>query len=139
MRISDWSSDVCSSDLISLDSYDPARTLAYFQSYPPQTASGQHRYALALNAAGRREDANAAVRRAWTSGPLDDYETSRALSMFPGAITTADPDARMDNLLWHGATAAAKPHVASTSPATPPPFPPLPPLPHRAVHILGQK
>src|SRR3546814_7968923 len=79
MRISDWSSDVCSSDLrltaksgasfdqlsrflmanrgwpdaeklraraekaISLDSYDPARTLAYFQSYPPQTASGQFR------------------------------------------------------------------------------------------------
>src|SRR3546814_2240488 len=33
---------------ISLDSYDPARTLAYFQSYPPQTASGQLRYALAL-------------------------------------------------------------------------------------------
>src|SRR3546814_3941703 len=102
MRISDWSSDVCSSDLkaISLDSYDPARTLAYFQSYPPQTASGQLRYALALNAAGRREDANAAVSRAWTSGPLDDYETSRALSMFPGAITPADHDARMDKLLW---------------------------------------
>src|SRR3546814_14876326 len=92
MRISDWSSDVCSSDLkaISLDSYDPARTLAYFQSYPPQTASGQLRYALALNAAGRREDANAAVRRAWTSGPLDDYETSRAPRMFPGAITPPD-------------------------------------------------
>jgi len=102
---------------ISLDSYDPARTLAYFQSYPPQTASGQLRYALALNAAGRREDANAAVRRAWTSGPLDDYETSRALSMFPGAITPADHDARMDKLLWLGATAAASRQLAYTSPA----------------------
>src|SRR3546814_2377241 len=40
---------------ISLDSYDPARTLAYFQSYPPQTASGQLRYALALNAARSEE------------------------------------------------------------------------------------
>ena len=102
---------------ISLDSYDPARTLAYFQSYPPQTASGQLRYALALNAAGRREDANAAVRRAWTSGPLDDYETSRALSMFPGAITPADHDARMDKLLWLNATAAASRQLAYTSPA----------------------
>src|SRR3546814_5364998 len=110
MLFSNWSSDVCSSYLdaerlraraekaIALDSYGPARTLAYFQSYPPQTASGQLRYALALNAAGRREDANAAVRRAWTSGPLDDYETSRALSMFPGAITPADHDARMDQI-----------------------------------------
>lgn len=101
---------------ISLDSYDPARTLAYFQSYPPQTASGQLRYALALNASGRREDANAAVRRAWTSGTLDDYETSRALSMFPGAITPADHDARMDKLLWLGATAAASRQLAYTSP-----------------------
>ena len=101
---------------ISLDSYDPQRTLAYFQAYPPQTASGQLRYALALNASGRREDAAAAVRRAWTSGPLDDYETSRALSMFPGAITPADHDARMDRLLWSGATAAASRQLAFTSP-----------------------
>ncbi|MBO9697921.1 MAG: transglycosylase SLT domain-containing protein [Sphingopyxis sp.] len=101
---------------ISLDSYDPARTLAYFQAYPPQTASGQLRYALALNASGRREDASAAVRRAWTSGPLDDYETSRALAMFPGAITPTDHDARMDRLLWLGATAAAGRQLAYTSP-----------------------
>ena len=101
---------------ISLDSYDPQRTLAYFQAYPPQTASGHLRYALALNASGRREDANNAVRRAWTSGPLDDYETSRALSMFPGAITPADHDARMDRLLWLGATSAAGRQLAYTSP-----------------------
>ena len=101
---------------ISLDSYDPQRTLAYFQAYPPQTASGQLRYALALNASGRREDAAAAVRRAWTSGPLDDYETSRALAMFPGAITPADHDARMDRLLWLGATPAASRQLAYTSP-----------------------
>jgi soluble lytic murein transglycosylase len=101
---------------ISLDSYDPARTLAYFQAYPPQTASGQLRYALALNASGRRGDAADAVRRAWTSGPLDDYETSRALSMFPGAITSADHDARMDRLLWLSATSAASRQLAYTSP-----------------------
>lgn len=100
---------------ISLDSFDPARTLAYFQAYPPQTASGYLRYALALNASGRRDEANAAVRRAWTGGALDDYETTRALGMFPGAITPADHDARMDRLLWMGATAAASRQLAYTS------------------------
>lgn len=101
---------------IALDSFDPARTLAFFTAYPPQTASGHLRMAIALNASGRREEANAAVRRAWTSGPLDDYETSRALSMFPGAITLADHDARMDKLLWSGATAAASRQLGYTSP-----------------------
>src|SRR3546814_15444344 len=67
---------------ISLDSYDPARTLAYFQSYPPQTASGQLRYALVPNAAGRRDDADVEVRRAWARGPPDDLENRRAGSMF---------------------------------------------------------
>ena len=101
---------------IAIDSFDPARTLAYFQAYPPQTASGHLRHALALNASGRRDDANAAVRRAWVSGPLDDAETSRALSLFPGAITLADHDARMDRLLWSNATAAASRQLPYTSP-----------------------
>jgi soluble lytic murein transglycosylase len=101
---------------IAIDSYDPARTLAFFQTYPPQTASGHLRLALALNATGRRDEANAAVRRAWTSGTLDEVETSRALSFFPGALTLADHDARMDRLLWSGATGAASRQLAFTSP-----------------------
>ncbi|WP_137753310.1 lytic transglycosylase domain-containing protein [Sphingopyxis sp. L1A2A] len=101
---------------IAIDSFDPARTLAYFQAYPPQTPSGHLRHAMALNASGRRDDAHAAVRRAWTSGPLDDYEASRALSLFPGALSVADHDARMDRLLWSGATAAASRQLAYTSP-----------------------
>jgi len=101
---------------IALDSFDPPRTLAYFAAYPPQTASGHLRMALALNASGRRDEATAAVRRAWTSGTLDDFETSRALGFFPGALTAADHDARMDRLLWLGATAAAGRQLAYTSP-----------------------
>ncbi len=101
---------------ISLDSYDPARTLAYFKAYPPQTASGHLRHALALNASGRRDEANAALRRAWIGGALDDFETSRALSMFPGALSPADHDARMDRLLWSNATGAASRQLAYTSP-----------------------
>lgn len=101
---------------ISLDSYDPQRTLAFFQAYPPRTPSGELRYALALNATGRRDEANAAVRRAWTGGTLDDYETSRVLTFFPGALTAADHDARMDRLLWLGATGAAARQIAYVSP-----------------------
>ena len=101
---------------IAIDSYDPQRTLAYFQVYPPQTASGHLRLALALNATGRRDEANAAVRKAWTSGTLDEVETSRALSFFPGALTLADHDARMDRLLWSGATGAASRQLAFVSP-----------------------
>ncbi len=101
---------------IAIDSFDPARTLAYFQAYPPQTPSGHLRYAMALNASGRRDDANAAVRRAWTGGTLDEYEVSRALSLFPGALSVADHDARMDRLLWSGATGAASRQLAYTSP-----------------------
>lgn len=48
---------------IAIDSFDPARTLAYFQAFPPRTASGELRMALALNASGRRDEAYAAVRR----------------------------------------------------------------------------
>ena len=56
------------------------------------------------------------MRRAWVSGPLDDAETSRALGLFPGAITLADHDARMDRLLWSNATAAASRQLPYTSP-----------------------
>lgn len=101
---------------IAIDSFDPARTLAYFQAYPPQTSSGHLRLALALNATGRRDEANAAVRRAWTGGSLDESEISRVLSFFPGAISLADHDARMDRLLWSNATGAASRQLAFTSP-----------------------
>lgn len=101
---------------IAIDSFDPARTLAYFQAYPPKTPSGELRMALALNASGRRDEAYAAVRRAWTSGPLDESEVNRVLSFFPGALSLADHDARMDRLLWSNNTAAAARQLGFTSP-----------------------
>lgn len=101
---------------IALDSYDPQRTLAFFQAYPPRTASGELRLALALNATGRRDEANAAARRAWTGGIIDDMEVSRALGLFSGAFSPADHDARMDRLLWTGSTVAAGRQLTYTSP-----------------------
>ena len=101
---------------IAIDSYDPARTLAYFTAYPPKTPSGQLRMALALNASGRRDEANAAVRRAWVGGPLSEDEISRVLSFFPGALTLADHDTRMDKLLWSNDMGAAARQLGFTSP-----------------------
>ncbi len=101
---------------IALDSYDPQRTLAFFQAYPPRTPSGDLRLALALNATGRRDEANAAARRAWTGGIIDDMEVSRALGFFSGAFSPADHDARMDRLLWTGSTIAAGRQLSYTSP-----------------------
>nr|WP_246553188.1 lytic transglycosylase domain-containing protein [Sphingopyxis soli] len=101
---------------IALDSYDPQRTLAFFQAYPPRTPSGDLRLALALNATGRRDEANVAARRAWTGGIIDDMEVSRALGFFSGAFSPADHDARMDRLLWTGSTIAAGRQLSYTSP-----------------------
>lgn len=101
---------------IAIDSFDPARTLAYFSAFPPKTPSGELRMALALNASGRRDEANAAVRRAWTGGPLTQDEVNRVLTFFPGAITPADHDARMERLLWSNDTGAAARQLAYTSP-----------------------
>lgn len=102
---------------IAIDSFDPARTLAYFAAYPPKTPSGELRMALALNASGRRDEAYAAVRRAWTGGSLGEDEINRVLTLFPGAIGAADHDARMDRLLWSNDTGGAARQLGFTSPA----------------------
>jgi soluble lytic murein transglycosylase len=101
---------------IAVDSYDPARVLGYFGVNPPLTASGHLRHALALNASGQRDAAREALRRAWTSGTLDEMEEARVIEIFPGALSLADHDARMDRLLWAGATRAAARQLGLTSP-----------------------
>lgn len=107
---------------IAIDSFDPARTLAYFQALPPRTPSGELRLALALNATGRRDEANAAARRAWTGGTLGEAEINRILTFFPGALSSADHDARMDRLLWSNDMGAAASQLGFTSPAKRPIF-----------------
>jgi soluble lytic murein transglycosylase len=101
---------------LAIDSFNPSATLAYFAANPPRTASGELRHALALNASGQREAAHAAVRRAWTGGVLDEMEEARVNAIFPGILTRADHDARMDRLLWSGATRAAARQLTLTSP-----------------------
>src|SRR3546814_4528117 len=69
LRISDWSSDVCSSDLKALNpagGWSPTAAAAFFKKYPPLSSAGKVRYAEALMATGDRAGAIAAARDAWT-------------------------------------------------------------------------
>ncbi len=101
---------------IDLNSYAPAQSLAFFNRYPPLTSSGHVRYALALLGAGQRDRAYAEARTAWRSGVLSSDEESRLLSLFPGALSPADHDARMDRLLWANRTSDASRQLGLVSP-----------------------
>jgi soluble lytic murein transglycosylase len=107
---------------IPLDQADSGRVLGYFASNAPRSPGGMLRHALALNLAGQRDAANSAARAAWTSGALDELEEARLLSAFPGLLTGADHDARMDRLLLTGATRAAARQLPRTSPGAQPAF-----------------
>lgn len=95
----------------------PASAAVYFDRFTPTNAAGHLRHALALRAANRMDEANAAARRAWTGGTLNADEESRLLSFFPGLLSQADQDARMERLLWSGSTTAAARQIALVSPA----------------------
>lgn len=94
----------------------PASAATYFDRFTPTNAAGYLRQALALRAANRMDEAQVAARRAWTSGSLNADEESRLLSFFPGALSQADQDTRMERLLWSGATTAAARQVTLVSP-----------------------
>ena len=99
------------------DQVSPGRVIAFFDKFPPLTNTGQARYAEALLASGRRSDALAAARKAWTSGSLSAADEELVLQRFGGSFSPADQDERMDRLLWAGKTSAAQRQIALTSPA----------------------
>lgn len=109
-------------DALSPNGIIPAYAVDYFARFAPTSAAGQLRFALALQAAGRNDDAAAAARRAWTGGTLTAEEESALLTRFPGLLTQADHDARMDRLLWANATTAGARQMALVSPARSPEF-----------------
>lgn len=98
------------------DQVSASRVLAFFDKYPPLTNTGQARYAEALLAVGRRGDALAAARKAWTSGSLSTADETLVLGRFGANFTPADQDERMDRLLWAGKTTAAQRQLALVSP-----------------------
>ncbi len=85
----------------------PSAITAFFNRFPPITATGKLRRAEALLLGGQREAANALVRDAWVSGGLSANDETSALTQFGGALTSADHYARADQTLWNGQTTAA--------------------------------
>ena len=97
--------------------WSPSTVVAFFRRVPALTGAGKTRFAEALAATGQQGEAASAARAAWVSGTLSSTDESKILATFPGALSPADHDARMDMLLWQGATAAAQRQLMLTSPA----------------------
>src|SRR3954465_8693817 len=100
----------------------PAQVVGFFRIFPPLTATGQARFALALQATGQADEARTAARKAWTAGSLAEADEARLLTAFSGVLTPDDHDARLDSLLTAGDKAGAVRMLALASPAKRPLF-----------------
>lgn len=101
---------------------DAATALRFFTRFPPRTAAGQLRYAEALAASGRLPEAQTAARAAWRRGVLRPNDEATLLARFASALAPADHDARMDKMLWQGATTAGQRQIGYVSAAMRPTF-----------------
>ena len=93
----------------------PGLVSAFFQAFAPQSPGAKMAFAEALDSLGRRDQAIAAARAAWTSGPLPADAEARLLARFGSEIRPEDQDDRMDQLLWQRETAAAARQLPLTS------------------------
>jgi soluble lytic murein transglycosylase len=98
------------------DTIAPADIVAYFTRFPPISNAASLRFAEALLATGKVEDARRHARTAWVGGALSPDDESRLLSRFGAVLSLADHDARMDGLLWTNATGTAVRQLQFTSP-----------------------
>ena len=93
----------------------PGQVTAYFDRVAPLTNAARAQYALSLSALGRPE-AGAAALAAWRGGPMSDAAEAAIGALVAGRAGPADQDARMDALLWAGATQQAQRQLALVSP-----------------------
>ncbi|MBW4330872.1 lytic transglycosylase domain-containing protein [Stakelama sp. CBK3Z-3] len=96
--------------------YSPTLAVQFFTKFPPLSATGRVRYAEALMATGQPIAAAQAARDAWRAGVMRTEDEARLLGAFAGSIKSEDDDARMDALLWQGATTAAQRELYRVSP-----------------------
>lgn len=83
----------------------PERVIAWFGAEPPATAGGALALAAALEAQGRRGDAEQVMTAAWAALPFSADEQARALGGYAGALEVAH-ELRLDRILWDGGRAA---------------------------------
>lgn len=93
---------------------EPSRVAAYFDRFPPVSNPARAQYALALSALRRSEAADVA-REAWRGGVMSDAAEAALLAQFGSGFRTDDYDARVDALLWDGATNQAARSITYTS------------------------
>jgi len=74
--------------------------LGFFRSEEPQSGNGWARLAEAYQATGKSTEALAAVRGAWASGDLSQYDEQLLFSRYASQLTAADHDKRVDALLF---------------------------------------
>ena len=102
--------------MLRADGESSATIVAFFQKFPPQTATAGLRYAEALKAIGRGAEAAEAARKAWRGGAMTPDDETRFMSVFGNTLKPEDHDWRMDKLLWNRSTAAAARHIAFVTP-----------------------
>ena len=95
----------------------PQRVVPFFDRFPPVTNAAKAQYALALYGLGRPE-ARATAISAWRGGAMSDPAEAAIQPWIAPYLTPADQDARMDALLWAGATTQAQRQLANVSPAS---------------------
>ena len=98
-------------------SASPNEVIRFFEAFPPLTPAGHARYAFALQAVGRSEQARSAARSAWLAGVLPAADEQRLLGAFASSFTPQDHDSRMEVLLGHGDTQSAQRTLAWASAA----------------------
>lgn len=106
---------------IEREALSSSQVAAFFDRFPPLSNQARAQYALALNALGRSEARQQALA-AWRGGVMSDTAESTLLAQLSATLTPADHDARMDALLWAGATAQAERQLLYVSPAARPAF-----------------
>ena len=107
---------------INVLSWSPNQVIAYFDRYAPTTNGGRAKYALALNATGKQQQAQEWGRKAWRNGPLTNDDERRVRSFMQPILTSDDHDARIDALLWKGAIRDAQDNLVYASAAKRPIF-----------------
>jgi soluble lytic murein transglycosylase len=100
---------------------EPSRVVAFFDRFPPVSNPARAQYALALSAL-RRSEAPTIARDAWRGGVMSDAAEATILAQYGASFRPEDYDARLDALLWDGASSQAARSITYSSPAARPLF-----------------
>lgn len=86
-----------------LDGTEPAdKMLEWFTRFPPLSTVGKIRYAEALLAAGRRDEAIPLLRKGWIEGDLGRVQEEDFFRRHSRFLTADDHVKRLDRLVWDG-------------------------------------